>query len=271
MWRTPGRDGGRDIQGDNFVEDLSGHTRQESWYVECKQYGTTISWPVVWEKIAYAESNSADVLFFITTSTLSPQAIDEVNKWNLCGRRPHIRFWGGQDLHSRLQTHPKIQIKFGLSTDSVRDGAISIIPLTKLLLSYASTSEAQLAFSQDASDVNGAVHALAELISARLEDIEQTGKLCISKFRAREDTFEWLRNPELLEGLRLDRYSVRAILSILRFVLKTDITINGDLTKAFIDTKQRWHQTIISELETIAFWGLVRIQHDPKSGRIELS
>ena len=55
VWRTPGRDSGRDIQGEWFVEDLSGHIGRQVWYIECKRHKSSVSWPKVWEKISFAE------------------------------------------------------------------------------------------------------------------------------------------------------------------------------------------------------------------------
>ena len=81
-WRTPGSDVGRDIQGELVVQDISGDSTKQIWYVECKRYSKAISWPIVYEKIAYAANHNADYLLLVTTSSVSPQCADEIKKHN---------------------------------------------------------------------------------------------------------------------------------------------------------------------------------------------
>jgi restriction endonuclease Mrr len=47
VWRTPGADGGRDIEGDMEVRDMSGGLVLQKWFVECKRYRASIDWPTV--------------------------------------------------------------------------------------------------------------------------------------------------------------------------------------------------------------------------------
>lgn len=137
VWRTPGRDGGRDIQGEWFVEDLSGHIASQIWYVECKRYTTSVSWPTVWEKISYAESNAADVLLFTISSSLSPQAVDEVNKWNAQRKSPIIRILNGADIEKKLRLYPLIAIKYELCQDPRIEIGGALLPVVNLLLKYS--------------------------------------------------------------------------------------------------------------------------------------
>src|SRR5262249_14622123 len=65
-WRTPGADGGRDLDADASVMDLRGSVRLDRWYVECKRYA--VDWPTLREKIAFAENQDADYLLMCTTS-----------------------------------------------------------------------------------------------------------------------------------------------------------------------------------------------------------
>jgi Restriction endonuclease len=44
-WRTPGTDGGRDLEGDLTTVDFSGETVKQRWYIECKRYAQSINWP----------------------------------------------------------------------------------------------------------------------------------------------------------------------------------------------------------------------------------
>ena len=63
IWRTPGPDGGRDIEGQVYTRDISGHEKIETWYVECKRYNKSIDWPTVWKKTSHADVLHADVFF----------------------------------------------------------------------------------------------------------------------------------------------------------------------------------------------------------------
>jgi hypothetical protein len=38
VWRTPGADGGRDIEATMPVMDISGEVTHQKWYIECKRY-----------------------------------------------------------------------------------------------------------------------------------------------------------------------------------------------------------------------------------------
>src|SRR5687768_1892712 len=62
VWRTPGADGGRDIEATYFQHDAVGEQIEQRWYVECKRYQSSISWPIVYNKLAHADAQSADFL-----------------------------------------------------------------------------------------------------------------------------------------------------------------------------------------------------------------
>lgn len=93
IWLAPGADGGRDIQGDVLRLDLSGAATLERWYIECKRYSSSVDWPTLYMKLAYAVNHNADYLLLCTTAFLSPRCKDEVQSYNLARRRPLIRYW----------------------------------------------------------------------------------------------------------------------------------------------------------------------------------
>lgn len=51
-WRTPGADGGRVLEGEFSTIDFSSEHMVQSWYIECKRYSKSLSWPTVYEKLA---------------------------------------------------------------------------------------------------------------------------------------------------------------------------------------------------------------------------
>ncbi|ATE61956.1 restriction endonuclease [Thauera sinica] len=261
VWRTPGRDGGRDIQGEFFGADFSGFTRKESWYVECKRYSDAVSWPTVWEKIAYADSNSADILLIVTSSTLSPQAIDEVNRWNADRRSLTIRFWNGQDLLNRLSLFPQILVKYCLSENPLTDSAVSILPLTKVLTKYANTGSAHSTFGKDRGRIDEVIQALAELISARIEEVETNGKIMELPFVASKDGYPWLDSNNSVESTRIDRYVMRALLALVRCHSTNEriqATADGRVLNVLcsLPSAASFHD----DLRTVAFWGCVTIR-----------
>lgn len=211
VWRTPGRDGGRDIQGEWYVDDLSGHVGRQVWYVECKKYEASVSWPVVWEKIAFAESNEADVLLFAVTSSLSPQAVDEVNRWNANRKRPLIRFWNGFDVEKQLRLFPVIAIRFGLIANPSIEIGGALLPAINILLKFSISAHSAEVFEIPAGRKRIVLYSLSELISARLSEFESDGAFSIANFREAIDGFDWLENSVVLERLHVDRYSIRVL------------------------------------------------------------
>ena len=107
VWRTPGSDEGRDIEGEITTIDFSGYYATTKWYLECKRYSTSVDWPTVWQKLAYADSHGADYLLIVTTAHLSPQCKTEISRWHADRRRPAIRVWDAAnlDLKSARKRH----------------------------------------------------------------------------------------------------------------------------------------------------------------------
>lgn len=262
VWRTPGRDGGRDIEGEWMVEDISGFTRSERWYVECKRYQDSVSWPTVWEKIAFAEANSAEILLVVTTSSLSPQAVDEVNKWNKLSKRPLIRFWGGHDIAPRIQLQPAILVKYGLSENPAADAAIAILPLTRMLLRYAHSAESEEEFTEGKSRTMSAVYALAELISARLESIQANSGFYPLQFRNAIDGYSWLNNSHLIESCGIDRLAARAAMSMIWAYTNSPIDMELRENKIFAKIGKPLPEALVSELQVIGQWGYLVFHQD---------
>lgn len=114
VWRTPGADGGRDIEGRYVINDLSGSITVQKWYVECKRYSSPIDWPTLFEKIAYAEVHQADYLLLVTTNNPSPQCETKISEWNAQRGRVQIRVWRGYEIDRLLEGYPVVATKFGL-------------------------------------------------------------------------------------------------------------------------------------------------------------
>ena len=81
-WRTPGSDGGRDLEGEFTSPDFSGDYVPQKWYIECKRYAKSLDWPTVHQKLSVAINHKADFLLFVTTANFSTQCRDEVDRHN---------------------------------------------------------------------------------------------------------------------------------------------------------------------------------------------
>ncbi|MCK1970052.1 restriction endonuclease [Franconibacter sp. IITDAS19] len=220
VWRTPGSDLGRDIEGDYFISDLSGQYQKQRWYIECKRYTSSVDWPTIWNKISYAETHVADILLFVTSSSLSPQAIDQIRLWNKANKKPLIRFWGAVDLCAKLNLHPQIAKKYGLKPEI--DSNIEIFaPSIDLLLRITNS------LSPEIGEVSQAklwlLHSFSELISQRILDAN-TGYGFYFKEHTAIDYFDWIDVTKV--NLQcFDKYSTRVLLAYLFFVLKEAPTI----------------------------------------------
>lgn len=215
VWRTPGSDLGRDIEGDYFISDLSGEYQRQKWYIECKRYTSSVDWPTIWNKISYAEAHAADILLFVTSSSLSPQAIDQVRLWNEANKKPIIRFWGAVNLCAKLNLHPQIAKKYGLKPD--KDANVEFFfPAIDLLLRITNS------LSPEIGEVSQArlwlLHSFSELISQRMLDANTGYGFCFKEHTA-IDYFEWI-DVAKVNLMPFDKYSTRVLLAYLFFVLK---------------------------------------------------
>lgn len=214
-WRTPGSDVGRDIEGNYFISDLSGQYQNQKWYVECKRYSTSVDWPTVWEKIAYAEAHSAHILLFVTSSSLSPQAVDQVRIWNESNKKPTIRVWGSTEIIAKLHIYPQIAKKYGLKSDTEPKMDI-FLPSMDLLIRVTSSMSPDVGKISD--EKLWLTHSISELISVRMLDINSGYGFSFKPHKA-DDYFEWSVSPDCnLE--KFDKYSTRALFAYLDFVMK---------------------------------------------------
>lgn len=185
-WRTPGADGGRDIEGIVVQNDFSQEQSSMKWFVECKRYTGSVDWPTIYAKLAYAHSNGADVLLMCTPSKFTPAAISQANNWNTGKYGIVIRLWPGHRLESLLARHPDIALKYGIS--SVPIPLIgSALQLTLALAKSVGTHYAEIVFKDShVAPMLQASHALATLLQLRMEDAEREGRFKTISFNAQD-------------------------------------------------------------------------------------
>ena len=220
-WRTPGPDGGRDIEGIYTFIDPSGFSQTQKWYVECKKYSNSIDWTIIWKKIAHAEAHKADILLFMVSNFITPQAIDNIAKWNKGNRRPLIRFLNSADLHNRIQNFPEIGIKYALIENNESNARLITAPMTDLLLNTIYSITASMETGIDIEPKMALAQAVTDLISTRSNDIAIYEGIHVYPFHEPEDSYEWVESSIELEKAKLDRYGVRAILSYISIFRKS--------------------------------------------------
>ena len=247
VWRTPGSDVGRDIEGDYFISDLSGQYQRQKWYVECKRYTGSVDWPTVWNKISYAEAQSADMLLFVTSSSLTPQAVDQVRAWNETRKKPTIRFWGAVEVAAKLNLYPELARKYGLKSEAASKLDI-FYPSILLLIKISNT------LSPDTGPIPEIklwlAHSISELVSTRMSDVKVSDEFYFRTHNT-EDQFEWIDYSGLCVK-HYDRFSIRALLAYLVFIFKMapvitqdqDLNLAIELPRTLIESEETHIQAI---------------------------
>lgn len=213
VWRTPGADGGRDIEGIEYIKDLSGQDTARKWFIECKRYSSSIDWPTVWKKIAYADGHGADFLMVATNSNPSPSCENEITRWNDSRRYPKVRFWRGYDLPRLIRSHQSIASAYGL-VDNPALLQASALPLTLLISSINQAMYVSHLFGADITIGLEASACLSELLSHRLSDLERHGRFVSGPRVSSALTFGWLRSAGEMDSF--EEVGLRAMLTTLR-------------------------------------------------------
>ena len=219
MWRTPGSDGGRDIEGFLIVNDPTGFKQVQKWHIECKRYKRTINWQTIWDKLSHADALDVDVLFLVTNSTPSPKCESRISNWNESRRRPAIRVWKGYNFPKMLYSNVDISIAHGiLKPEKDSNNICSTIALT--LANVVHCAHGSIAANGDATMAIEAASALSELLEHRLQDLQKYGKFVRGPEIERIDDYHWLEVLELPD--QTEDVSFRALITLLRHFSKCD-------------------------------------------------
>ncbi len=268
VWRTPGPDGGRDLEAELPLQDASGYVQTQRWYIECKRYSNTVSWPLIWEKLSYADVAEVDFLFLVTTGNISPTAETKIAEWNNAKRKPTIRVWRGYELEHKLVRYPSLLLKYGLSNDQLVANA------GFLKLAIVSTKAIQSAYGASYVKRNMLPHvefaaAMSELLTRRMADIEKYGKFNLSPFERSIDSYEWLKIDKNAPIEIFDRSGIRGILCILRLLDRKNTSLDivagpGDKSLSLAPkSKLSVGQSTIEKLQEIGVWSDIEIsQYD---------
>lgn len=176
VWRTPGADGGRDLEGTISVRDFTGYLRNEAWYIECKRYQASIDWPTIYNKIAHADAAGADFLLLFTNSNPSPTCETRIAEWNASSRRTKVRAWRGYELSLILRSYPLVAMKYGLLAPAEPMEA----EFGTLLLQLSKTVQAAYAANELGQDPEAPLcfgASLAEFVSEKADQLRTRGNV----------------------------------------------------------------------------------------------
>lgn len=262
-WRTPGADGGRDIEAQTVQTDFSGTQTVQKWFIECKRYSGSVDWPTIYGKLAYADSLGADYLLMCTASKFTPTAITHVDQWNLGKRGVTIRLWPGHEIESQIKQHPDISLKYGLSSAPTAPGR-SIVSLALALSKSVASHGAETLFKGLPSDsMLQASQAIADLLVKRMEDLSVTGQIRLRFAQIAPDALEGCKFSG--DFSRIDEFGIRAFAAYLFALTRTHLKLSssGDLNCeiecaiAIDSLLDRYRDTFSS----IAVWSNAEINH----------
>jgi hypothetical protein len=216
VWRTPGADGGRDLEGYFTVNDFSENLKLEHWYIECKRYEHSIDWPTVYKKVSYADNHNADFLFLVTTSYISPKCKEEIANWLRNRKRPIIRYWDGTTLEQQILRYPVLLYKYSLLNPKPSTGVEFLAPITFALKTITSAYNTAV-FSNSLSSDLELCAALVDLISARIDESKQPGKAPKRRFLPHRDLHHWCDIDNKVDLTPFDSFGMRAVLAAIKF------------------------------------------------------
>lgn len=226
VWRTPGADGGRDIEAHYPVVDAVGIQRMEKWYIECKRYSSSINWPLVYEKIAHADALNADYVLLATNSNPSPQCETRIDEWNAT-KRPFVRVWRGYQIDEILSGHAWLSVKYELKVGPVANAIAfepALLEISKIVVAANGIRE----FGGSVEKALNAACSLSELVHKRMSDIGQ--------YKRPAYLHSWVAKPEywlsMPEVINLEEVGTLTLSSAIRFICDSDsieITVEGDI------------------------------------------
>lgn len=272
-WRTPGADGGRDIEGTIADLDFSGEQVARRWFIECKRYSSSVDWPTIYSKLSYADSHQVDFLLLCTTATFSPAAITQVEAWNSSRRSVAIRLWPKHELDLQLRQHPDLLLKYRLSNAPSTPGH-SILTLALALSKTVSSHYSRLVFDARRPDpMLQAAQSFSDLLTRRIDDLEREGAIVPTFSQGLKSLQPLAGCTFLVDSLAIDDSGLRAFLAYLAALVNRPIEIHAGAeprsclitsSAKFADILSRYGQTF----GAIATWANFEFQWSTSGIRI---
>lgn len=227
-WRTPGADGGRDIEAATIERDFSGAQTVSTWFIECKRYTGSVDWPTIYGKLAYADALQADYLLLCTSAKFTPTAITQVDNWNSSRRHVLIRLWPIHEIEMQLRQHPDLSLKYGMSSAPDTPGGSIVSLALALSKAVASNYSEQVFQDMKPSPMLQASQAIASLLLRRMEDIADVGHIRLSFKKIPEDAVDGCTFQG--DFSRIDEMGLRAFAAYIFALTKqpVQLTSTGD-------------------------------------------
>jgi hypothetical protein len=143
------------------------------------------------------------------------------------------------------------------------DRSSSFVALAVDSTKFTQTAYAASEINQEHQIPLEAAAALAELLSARMQNFEAVGKIIVAEIDPKVDLYDWLTIDPACQIWKLDRFGFRALTSVFRAVLRcTSVGIEEkDGVSVISPDGQRLNMTnaAMSVLRRVAFWTNVEI------------
>lgn len=267
VWRTPGPDAGRDIEGEVITSDMSESVVVQRWYIECKRYNTSLDWPTVYGKVAYAHNHGADYLLFVTTGTLSPRCREEISKRDMTRERPIVRVWDGPLLDIMVPRHPLLLVKYGLTKEQ-QLLAESMLPLVTLTSKVVQAAYGKASLHNPVDPTLEFSAALVDLISARIAGTYSWGRAAARRTVPQRDLYSWVKIKNNIKLEACDSYGLRALLSAARFFSGAREIIVSKSTNGLCQLHMGSGaklQTVREALAPLALWSNLELRFAPEA------
>jgi hypothetical protein len=226
IWRTPGADAGRDIEGYWAVNDFSENLKLEHWYIECKRYKNAIDWPTVYKKISYADTHNADYLLLVTTANISPRCKEEITNWEKNHKSPIVRYWDGTTLEKQISKYPILLSKYSLVNEKSMSG-VEFLPAINIALKSVHSAYNTATFNDSLSSDLELCASLVDLITARIDESKQLGYKLHRRFILKRDLYIWCIVDSDVTLSDFDSFGLRVLLSAIKFCSRSEkITIS---------------------------------------------
>lgn len=268
VWRTPGPDAGRDIEGEAVSMDMSENLTLERWYIECKRYRKSLDWPAVFEKLSYASNHNADFLLFVTTGVLTPRAKEEMSRRAAAKLRPILRVWDATLLGTVALRYPLLLRTYGLVHDA-QIAVTSLLPLVDIASKSVQSAYGHAVMRDTVDPALEFAAAVVELIAVRAAT---SGELQpVRPFRRDRDLYPWcvLRGPAQLD--RFDAYAFRTLLAGVRLFSQcreVEITRVGDGVCQLATESTIRSSGTIAAIGTVAVAGDLEVTINAKGVRV---